>query len=366
MKRTTKSVTAFVLTLMLIMSFPAAAFATGSTGTIDGSSTVENVTLEVLVPSTLGFALDPLGLDVTGANQISTQDYYFVNQTFAPVKVSVSITAQTSGGATLVSTASGLSLDDTKVTDKKLYFGALGATDITGGSINTTTTGGSFNVGTGPAAYYSSATTASATLIPFTPNSNGTTGAAVIAFALGAATEGSTPGSISALASNNDGIAAFQFFSQLNTYAKWEANDITVSGAYTLTPLRDTTYTGYSYVGSSLNQLVPEAPSTPTYSSAGFISGSAIVTTIAAISNTSSSALGVRVPFYANGLTATSLTLNGSAFTFPTTQYTLANNELYIKADDPTYCLRVATAGSKTIALTLSDSSTYTFTIVQH
>ena len=129
MKRTTKSVTAFVLTLMLIAAFPAAAFA--ESGTITGDSTVDNVTVNVILPTNLNFALDPLGLDTTGENQIATQDFFFVNQTFAPVKVSVAISAATSGGAVLVTTTGGLKLDDTSVTAKNLYFGALGATGLT-------------------------------------------------------------------------------------------------------------------------------------------------------------------------------------------------------------------------------------------
>lgn len=378
MKRNTKTVTAFVLTLLLLATFPTAVFAdTPTSGTITGDSTVDNVIVEVILPTSLDFALDPLGLDTTGDNQIATQDFFFVNQTFAPVKVSVDITAETSGGAVLVATTGGLSLDDTSVTDKELYFGALGATGLTGASITTTTAGVSYSAifgsTTGPAASYATVSAVADTLVTLTPSSDGTTGAAVLSFALDKAVESSTtPGSIESLAAADAGVAAFQFYSQLNTYAEWEDNDISVSGTYTLIPLRDTTYSGYDYIDGSLNQLVPEVvtpptPPTPYGGITGFIVGTDTTgTTIAAITSSKASATNITIPFYFNGKTITSLTMNPPAtpYALPVAEYAISGDNLIVKKDVGTYTFRtVSTTGNKTMVLTLSDNSTYTFTI---
>ena len=373
MKRKSKVIVAFIMTLLLITSlFPTAVFAGSVSNEITGDSTVSDVTVNVILPTTINFALDPLGLKTKGDNQIQSQDYFFVNQTIAPVKVSLALTAKTSGTAVLISDPSVLKKDNTGEDSKKIFFGAIGATGLTGTAITTTTTGISYSAvftTTGPAAEYGTPTSGSATLVKFTPNSDGTTGAAVIAFALGKAKANAiTPTAIDSLADDNKGVAAFQFYSELNTYADWKANDISVSGTYTLTPLRDTTYTGFETVSGGLNQLEPEdvTPPAPTYSSAGFISGSAIVTTIPAITSVSTSAVNITIPFYANGKTATSLVLN-SAFTMPTAEYALDTtaNTLIVKKDDSNYTFRKAGAGAKTMVLTLSDNSTYTFTINQ-
>jgi hypothetical protein len=371
MKKNHKVLTAFILTLMMVMSLPIAAFATDSTGSIEGNSDVTNVVLNVIVPTSLDFALDPLGLNTTGDNQVSTQDYFFVNQTLAPVKVALDINVTTSNGAVLTKDVSKLKKDDTSATDKKLYFGTLGATGLTGEAITTTDTAISYSAifgsTTGPAAEYSEVTSSAATLVPFTPNTAGTTGAAVISFALDKAVESTTsPGSIESLAADNKGIAAFQFYSELNTYADWKDNDVTVSGSYTLTPLRTSTYSNFDFVDGGLNQLVATA-STPTYSSAGFIvSGSAVSTLSTPVESVSSSAVNLTIPFYANGLTVKTLVITSSSnYAVPTGEYTLADNVLTIKKDDSNYTFRKTAVGNKSMTLTLSDNSTYTFTITQ-
>lgn len=337
MNRTTKSVMAFVLTLLLIASFPAAAFA--ESGTIDGDSTVDNVTVNVILPTNLNFALDPLGLDTTGDNQIATQDFFFVNQTFAPVKVSLDITAETSGGAILVSTTGGLSLDDTSVTDKELYFGALGATGLTGTAISSvytvdpdTTYVDVFGGTDAPQGAYASVSPSAATLIAFTPNTDGTTGAAVISFALDKAIESeTTEGAIDSIATDNKGVAAFQFYSQLNTYADWEANDITVSGTYTLTPLRDTTYSGYDYIDGSLNQLetAPPAPTTFSVTVENDGNGTATASAVTAAAGdtvTLSATPDTYYTFDSWETTPSSLTITSNTFTMPAENVTVKAN----------------------------------------
>ena len=107
MKRNSKAVTfVLLLALMIATSFPAPVFA--ADGVISGDSEVNNVTINVILPSNLNFALDPLSLDVDGENQISKQDFIFVNQTLAPVKVAIAITATATNDTVLISSTGAL------------------------------------------------------------------------------------------------------------------------------------------------------------------------------------------------------------------------------------------------------------------
>ncbi len=374
MKRKSKVIVAFVMTLLLIATSPIAAFAetqSQASGTIPGNSEVEDVILNIVLPTSFNFALDPLGLNATGDNQISAQDYFFVNQTIAPVKVSLDITATTSNGAVLIANPSGLDKDNTSANDKKLYFGALGANELTGTAITTTDTaityGGIFGGENPPEAVYTTETAVADTLSAFTPGAGGATGSALIAFALQKADKSTTStseGAIDGLAAGDLGVAAFRFYSELNTYADWKANDVTVSVAYTLTPLRTATYDQVDFIDGSLNQIEgTTTPTGPTYSSPGFIVDGNTVTTLGTtIQSSKASSTNIEIPFFANELTATSLVLN-SAFTVPTAEYALQDDKLILKKDNASYTFRVASNSTKTMVLTLSDSSTYTFTV---
>ena len=336
-------VVAFVMALLLLTSFPVFA-ETASSGDIVGDSDVADLVLNVVVPTTINFALDPLGLATTGDNQISNQSYFFLNQTFAPVKVSLDITAVTSGDAVLVSSPGGLSKDDTSVTDKKLFFGALGATSMTGAALSIyaldpdTTYVELFGSTTGPAADYTDVTSDAATLVKFTPNSNGSTGSAVIAFALAKAVESTTtPDAIDSLAADDKGVAAFQFYAELNTYASWQANDLKVTGTYTLTPLRGATYTDYvanDVISGGLNQLdtTPPAPPAPsTYSitveNDGNGTASADLSTAtpgATVTLTATPSSGYQFGSWAS--TPSSLTITTNTFTMPSENVTVKAN----------------------------------------
>jgi hypothetical protein len=144
-----------------------------------------------------------------------------------------------------------LKKDDISATVKDIYFGLLGATSITQGATFTDIIANS------------TATFAADkdTLVPFSASSarGEDDGTGTIAFALAAATA-TTPGTADALAAGGKGIAAFQFYGELNTYAAWAASDIQVAGNYTLVPLRDTTYTttltSADYCADGVNQLL--------------------------------------------------------------------------------------------------------------
>ncbi len=379
MKRQTKTITAFILALLLIMAAPASVFAGSQEGDLSGTSEVEDVVMNVLVPANLNFALDPLGLDATGANQISTQDFFFLNQSFAPVKVDVAITASTSGGAVLVSTDSAIKKDDVTVTDKKIYFGALGGTGVTGGAIATGTTYSAiFGSTTGPAIEYSTVSSAAGTLSAFAPSASGTTGAALISFALDEAIESTvTAGAIQSLAADNNGVAGFQFYAAMNTYADWAANDVTVSGTYTLTALRDSTYDAFTFVSGSLNQLVvavaapEEEEEEPVVVLApGFITSPGVTaTTRTSVNHTKASTADWPIDFHFGDATITSITgTNGATpYTIPTAEYTrdAVNDDLIFKGGTSSYYIRSIGTGNQTITITLSTGAVCTFTMVQ-
>lgn len=359
MKKNSKPI-AFLLTLMLLFTFPVSVFAgTADEGTIGGDSNVIDVTLNVLLPTNLDFALDPLGLG-SQDNQVSPADYFFVNMTFAPVKVALDITATASGGAVLVSSPDTLEPDNPAVTDKEIYFAALGAGGVSGEAISVTTTSAVITSSSGIYDYTSSA----ATRVAFTPSSGGATGSAVIGFALGAATESSTtPDAIEALATSNGGVAVFQFFGSLNTYADWQANDLTVSGAYTLTPLRTTTYSDYTgeFVAGSLNQIemTPAAPAEP--DPVGFIGE--VDPTVKSITIASISGTQLVIPFNLGSETVASIK-SASGTTVATDQYTVdAVNKTITYSETRTTALKNLTVSTYN-TITLSGGGTYTINFV--
>lgn len=255
MKKNFKVLPVMLAVLMLVLSLPVTSFAATDGGTITGDSSVDDVTLKVIVPTSLDFALDPLELNVTSGSQVATTSYIFVNKTAAPVKITVGLTAEPAEDVTLVDDPDTLSPYDTEVTDKKIFFAALGATGIAEDAIDFAFDDES----EAPEISYSDDTSPK---IPF----KSSTKKANIAFALDKAadveTDG-TPGDDAALADDAKGVAAFQFFSKLNTYAEWEDNDIDVSGAYKLIALSATTYGNYEegdYEQGGVNQLVVKIP----------------------------------------------------------------------------------------------------------
>lgn len=362
---------AFLLVLMLIAAFPAAAFAATETGDISGGSTVENVLIRVVVPTNLNFALDPLGLNVTGNSQVVTADYFFVNQTFAPVKVKLDLTATLTNDAELVATTSAITgLDDDSVTDKLIYFGALGAEDLTGSAIVATPAG--VEAITGSAAYTNYfggddppaglyPTNVSDTLVPFVPSADNTTGSAVIGFALGAAKESSTTsGALDALADDDAGVAAFQFYAQLNTYAEWEAGDIAVSGSYTLVPLRGETYNTYAGESFGLNQIemASAAPEEP--APVGFIGE--VDPTVKSINVASISDPQLTIAFNFGDKTLSRINMQ-SGTQLAADQYTVGSNNITFSTTRTTSIKGISTTMYYTIVL--SDTTEYRINFIK-
>jgi hypothetical protein len=194
-------------------------------GSIPGTGTVKNPVYNVALPTNIDFALNPLQIGkVSTGNQITSADYSILNKSDAPMNVSFNLTAALDSGdsVTLVDNPSALKKDDITEDTKKLYFGALSAHD--GSTI-------SYSGGSSSGSYEYDATK-SDTLIPFDATDN----EAKIDFLLAA-------GNGTQVVDGSKGVASFQFYAELNTYAHWDSDDISVTGAYTFTGVRGDDYT---------------------------------------------------------------------------------------------------------------------------
>jgi len=209
-------------------------------GTIPGDSAVKNAILNVVLPTSLNFTLDPLQL-TPGAEaadtQVATADYRIANKSNSPVKVTFNIVPTLKNGVTFVESPA--KLPPTGVS-KNAYFAVLGANSVTGSPTFSDPSLGTM--------VYSRTNVLSEVAFP----EDGTS-AASIAFLLGKA-------DAATLATNNDGVASFRFYGQLNARAVWVANDITVNGAYTLQALKASDYTTLKLSTTGLNLLPADGP----------------------------------------------------------------------------------------------------------
>lgn len=100
------------------------------------------------------------------------------------------------------------------------------------------------------------------------------------------------------------------------------------------------------------------------FAAPGFITGpgTTAVALPAAVTSSKSDPSNIEIDFYADGLSIQKIGLAGINFTLPTAEYTLSGNKLIIKKDTG-FTFASTSTGAKNMVLTLSDSSTYTFTI---
>jgi hypothetical protein len=242
-----------------------------SGGTFEGGSTVKTPIYNVVVPGNVNFALNPLQLGtVTGASQITTANYKVINKSDVDVLVTFDITATLKSDVKFVE-KSALDQTSTSGAPKDVYFAALSANGVTTNSL------GYGNAATDDTAVFTyDANPAKGTLVPFgvTLEQPGNE-KAKMAFLLGKST--ASAGTLDTLALQNQGVASFQFYAELNTYAAFQPNDITVSGGWTLQGIKGADYKTQiaeptDYVADSLNQ-VPLTPPTPPY---GFLTGTGV------------------------------------------------------------------------------------------
>lgn len=220
-------------------------------GAISGVGAVVNVPLNVVVPTNLNFALDPLQFTGGSAqlSQVQSVDYRMANRSAVPVLVGFDLTATAAAGVALVDSPNALD-HGLNVTARAAHFGMIGATSVTSGP----PTFADPSEGT---MVYNRATDGTQVFFGPAAATGATTSDARIEFLLGAAT-GEPPAT---LAASNRGVASFQFYAELNTYATWAANDISVAGNFTLTGINaahygDPTATGADREGMMVHQTV--------------------------------------------------------------------------------------------------------------
>jgi hypothetical protein len=198
----------------------------GASGSVGGDASVKSPTIVVDVPLAVDFALNPLQVGtVAGDSQITSTDYPIVNKSEAPVKVSFALTAVTDSTVTLVTDKTVLKPSEVAEKAKKLYFAVLSA-----GSASTAT-------GISPTGFAYDPTKVT-TLRLFEPaDANvGTDGTTDFEFLLNTSGTHGTP------TTDNKGVASFQFYAVMNTYAPWSASDLSISGSYHLDGVRTTDY----------------------------------------------------------------------------------------------------------------------------
>ena len=254
-----KMMTAFIISLLLALGLSGGVSGTQS-GILVGENNVINPVISVVVPTNLNFTLDPLELESSG-NQISPANYFFINKTEAPVRITLNIEVILNNGASFVDDPTQLEKDNDAVKDKKLFFGILGADSFQ-------ERGFDYDLGSSGSSYQGVYDVSKDTFIPFDPVSK----TASIAFALAPAVKGPLPAETmepvplldengfiimdeegnpvmgnakGSLPPDSKSIALFQFYAEMNTYAPWEDGDVEVSASYVITPLRSSTYEGY-------------------------------------------------------------------------------------------------------------------------
>jgi len=333
---------ALVLAIAPLSIFSFAAESTQS-DTLEGEGTVEEVSFKVVVPTDLAFAIDPFELTASATSgvtnsQIIGGDYKFLNKTIAPVKIGFNFTMTdknggASGVALVADPSAELSPDDDTVTTKKAYLAVIGAKSVD----DNTVANPQYDI------------TSDGTLVPFS-----TDGKASTAFVLANSTDGTN------VAAGTVGVASFTFYGVLNSYAKWEDKDITISADYTLTALRPTTYTTLAGTAKGVNQL-PAAVTAVGFTGALFNSANALESKPFNISKAGSG--DVTVPFYlgtgSGALTVTGMTTgSGTAYTV-NTDYTSTGGVITIKSARAATFRALAQDATTTTKITLSNGKTY-------
>jgi hypothetical protein len=279
-----KKMVSFLLAVVLVMAFALPAMAADAEP-IEGDSTVSLPTLNVAVPTSLNFALQPLaGASVT-TGQITTQDFTLTNTTTdVAVLAAFYLDLQLAGGAVL-DTASSLTTGGANValtaTAKKLALGII-ASKTTAGTYDKTEAG-TIN-------YFTGAVGSEAVSVGFKLDEDG-----------GSAAE-----------------TKFAFYGVLNAYAPWAASDVKVSGVYLLKAL--STQTPVTIVTDTVGLIDANAtplPAKPSIGPAADVTFTAAGTKTLTISRATATANGgITVYLAQKPATITSATNTDSGFVF--------------------------------------------------
>lgn len=202
---------ALTLTLTATMGTAFAAFSSSVTSnstsstsnasaTLSGDSKLDTAAINVTVPTTLNFAVDPLELNEAG-NGIACAPLKFTNAGDSAVKLSLSTTLSTSAGVTFAESADDIDTLDISSTDKNAYVGLVVTKD--GSAYDTTNEKAVKTLGT-------------------------------------------TAATVDFLLADTSGTTSVKFFGKVTPGATWAASDITASVVYTITPISATVYDAYT------------------------------------------------------------------------------------------------------------------------
>jgi len=287
-----KKIFSLVLALALVLSFSLSALADG--GVLDIDVDVEQPTLNVTVPTDLALAFNPLAPASTSGGQAVAGDYYISNQTDG-VNVLAAFYLDVTVGQGVTLKAVGDISDNYNLNkeDKDIALGILPALTVNNDTV----------------ASYAATTTVKY----FDPTAKSVS----VGFLLEASD-----------ASNAKLATGFSFYSKMNAYAGWAADDISVTGVYLLKAL--STETAVTQVNTTLGFIDTAVTALPAKPDASIFPGFPGKTS-ALLTFTKSAPADLVIPFNAAGGTIKVTTMGGAEFIL-TTDYTFANGELTVKA----------------------------------
>ncbi len=257
MKRKLSLVMAVAVLVCMVFTVPT--FATGPANqNVTVNTEVADPIWDIVVPTTIPMAIDAFAL-LDGTNQIYSPDFTIVNKSQVAVKATATVSL--TGAALFQDSAAGVVETGT---DKLAFVQALVATDVkettgaaafvTVAALNGDFYAGSLNV-TGAAAQATEAAVdiekvegvygASAPAVKLG------TAAAKVEFALQkadyvkyytAADKTSSAAQLLNCAPNKKGSASWRFIGKINSYANWQATDITATVAYSFAGLTPANY----------------------------------------------------------------------------------------------------------------------------
>jgi hypothetical protein len=212
---------AFLLTVCLVMSLTTVVFA-NETGIIEGDVDVESYVFTVDVPMDLDFIFDPAQVS-RGPSQISNVDFDFTNTSEFATLIAFYLDIEVADGVALKADSA---MDDFALfsaSDKELSFGIIAAKEYDDGEDEFV---------------YDENNADSIVEVDILSSGDG-----YLEFGLVmAGTHVSIAGVVDKDGANEANmVASFQFFSRMNAYALWKADDISVSGLYLLAAVNPAT-----------------------------------------------------------------------------------------------------------------------------
>ena len=275
MKRKLSLVLAVAVLVCMVFAVPTFADITPAGKTVTVTTEVSEPVWNIVVPTTMPMALDPFALN-DGASQVYSPDFTVVNKSQVAVKATATVTL--SGAAVFKDNAAAVTETNT---DKLALVQAKVAN-----SVNVTTKAGTFTTVAALGGEYFLDSLNVANAATFTTDSavdvdkvegvynasspavNLGTAATKVEFALQKAdymkyyttsTKSAVAYEYRNMAADKKGVASWRFVGKLNSYAAWQASDITATVAYSFAGLTPENYAaavledgGHQYISKSL------------------------------------------------------------------------------------------------------------------